>query len=93
MFGYPLLVFGEYEKDAFGVGGEGGEDVEDGGQLEAATSPNHHALPGRLLAVRQEGRTVEPDEVQSKHLNQSPKEIYIAQPAESLPQSPKSIGI
>ena len=42
--------------------------MEDGGELEAAAGPHHHALPARrLLAVRQEGGTVEPDEVHPEH--------------------------
>ncbi len=38
----------------------------DGGELEAAAGPHHHALATRLLAVRQERRRVEPDEVEPK---------------------------
>ncbi len=57
---------GEQEEDLLGVGGEGGEDVGDGGELEAAAGTHHHALATRLLTVRQERRRVEPDEVEPK---------------------------
>ncbi len=57
---------GEEEEDLLGVGGEGGEYVGDGGELESAAGPHHHALATRLLTVRQERRRVEPDEVEPK---------------------------
>ncbi len=57
---------GEEEEDLLGVGREGGKYVGDGGELESAAGPHHHALATRLLAVRQERRRVEPDEVEPK---------------------------
>ena len=60
------LVAGQHQEDPLGVGREGSEDVGDGGELEAAAGLHHHALPGRLLAVRQEVGRVEPDKVEPK---------------------------
>ena len=58
------LVAGQQHEDPLGVGCEGGQDVADGGQLEAAAGPHHHALAARLLCVGQEGCAVKPDEVE-----------------------------
>ena len=58
------LVVGQHQEDPLGVGGEGSEDVGDGGELEAAAGLHHHALARSLLAVRQERCAVKPDEIE-----------------------------